>query len=768
MLDPISTLFQLGLGQWLTPLQGKRPHLDAWQKQPPTDEDQVREWWDSGFSLGFRTGSLSGLIVIDDDRAKHRLDPYPAPPTGLVSESPTGSRHYYYRAPVSGPCPGNSASKLAPKVDVRGEGGQVVVPPSSHPTAHGAYRWVRTGAPGTLPAELLALLVPQLVRIPDGPASTPAKGYGPKALANEANRVRSAPEGSRNDTLNRAAFSLGQLVAGGVLDRGRVEDELMQAAQTAGLPEREASTTIRSGLTAGAASPRSAPTATAPQSPPPRTSTAPREVMVPGAHTRATGEYLEQGTHAFADGVLRALPPGALYRRGGVVGEIHAEDWVPVPVNRARSVVDSHARLVHHTIGRDGVPADRYIPCSRDLAAVLLEYAAVLGPIRELRHLAAHPVCIGEDFRLARPGWNDTGGVYLAAKDVPEPLPIDEARAVLEDLVCDFPFQAPADRANFFGLLLTPFLRPAIPEPVPMHLIGSPMERTGKTKLAEIVLGITIMGRRAPAMQLGEREEEREKRILAVLMRGQGILHLDNLGQFLDSPALASLLTSSEYQGRILGASAAPSLPNGLTVVGTGNNVHATGEIAKRIVPIRLMPSSETPEDRTDFKHPDLSRHVQSERQRILSALVGLVEHWRASGRPLHSVGFGGFERWAQVVGGILGAAGWPEWLTNLREWRGVADDTGEEARTLIAAWHAKWACEAVQAAQLYDLAAELELYGWIESAGKTDRARRTSFGMRVLNRLVSRVYHLPDNAGEVRIASQGTGSKRLLRLERT
>jgi hypothetical protein len=57
--------------------------------------------------------------------------------------------------------------------------------------------------------------------------------------------------GSRNDTLNRAAWALGRLVAAGLLDPGEVVSRLSAAARTAGLGRAETARTIRSGLGAG-------------------------------------------------------------------------------------------------------------------------------------------------------------------------------------------------------------------------------------------------------------------------------------------------------------------------------------------------------------------------------------------------------------------------------------------------------------------------------------------------------------------------------------
>lgn len=744
------------------PMRGKTPATDGWRTRGPVDEATVRGWFECGFNLALLTGVNSRVIVVDDDRIKHDLPPFQAPPTGLRVRSATGSVHYYYRSPTMD-CPGNSSKRwegILPYVDVRGEGGYVLVPPSIHPVARKPWAFESIGEPTPWPFKPVA--EPERASTVTTYHAAPNDRYAATALAREVHKVRTAGEGTRNDTLNTAAFSLGQLIPSGAFTVAQVQSELASAAAMCGLPETEATKTISSGMRAGMAKPRAIPerttTATATAQPAPERPRTKPDVLVPGTHVMPSGEYVEQGTDTFASAVLSSLAPDTIYRRAAALGEITDGSFNPTPAHRMRSVVDASVRLIASKPVPDGEAQISFRTCSRDLAQLVLEYGQIHGDVRELKHLATHPVVLGPDFLPAKPGWNQSHGVYLSCESVPTPLDIATSRAVLDDLIADFPFQAEADRQNFLGLLLTPILRPAINEPVPMHLIGSPMERTGKTKLAEVVLGVSITGRRTPAMQLGEREEEREKRILSVLVRGQGLLHLDNLSEFIDSPSLASLLTSSEYQGRMLGSSHAPTLPNGLTVVGTGNNVHATGEIAKRIVPVRLLPSTGSPETRTDFRHPDLLGYVSSARQRVLASLLGLVEHWRTSGRPTHGAGFGGFERWTAVVGGVLQAAGYAEWLTNLKDWRGDVNDGGNEDGEFILLWSRIHGTDWVEAAKLYELARDNDLYGRLDRH-LTDRAKRTAFGRTVLSRL-DRVI-----IDQYRIEVSGVGSRRQARL---
>ena len=124
-----------------------------------------------------------------------------------------------------------------------------------------AYTARGPGLPAPLPAWVAALLndAPPGPG-PRGPALAPggARGtaYAMAALHEETRRVATARKGTRNDALNRAAFSLGQLTAAGLLPPASVITALDQAARRAGLPAGEARRTIASGMAAGARNPR--------------------------------------------------------------------------------------------------------------------------------------------------------------------------------------------------------------------------------------------------------------------------------------------------------------------------------------------------------------------------------------------------------------------------------------------------------------------------------------------------------------------------------
>ncbi len=84
-------------------------------------------------------------------------------------------------------------------------------------------------------------------------------GYATSAMHAECEAVATAAEKTRNNTLNRAAFNLGQLVAAGALPENEVRSRLTHAARVVGLDEHEIGPTIDSGLSSGQQTPRQIP-----------------------------------------------------------------------------------------------------------------------------------------------------------------------------------------------------------------------------------------------------------------------------------------------------------------------------------------------------------------------------------------------------------------------------------------------------------------------------------------------------------------------------
>ena len=225
--------------------------------------------------IGVPTGSSSGLIVIDVDIRPDKSgmgwleeNSEALPPT-RTHKTRSGGLHLLFRAPDSVDIR-NSASRVAPGVDVRGEGGYVIVPPSP------GYSLADPVEPAEMPRWLIRAC---LREDPPAPPQRPQdrhERYTQAAIDGEVLAVVRAAEGTRNDTLHRAAVKLGTLVAAGQMARATAEAELQRAGQMAGLESREVTATIKSGLDFGTQHPREMPESRAfptfePDSEPPET-----------------------------------------------------------------------------------------------------------------------------------------------------------------------------------------------------------------------------------------------------------------------------------------------------------------------------------------------------------------------------------------------------------------------------------------------------------------------------------------------------------------
>jgi hypothetical protein len=224
-----------------------------------TDPDVIRWWWRRwpDANIGIRTGTTIDVIDVDS-------------PEGIEALRDAGGIHHLGWGPISSTGRGwhywiagdvrRSRIGFVHGVDLKANGGYAIAPPSIHPSGR-QYRWLPGHSPDDVvpeqpPAWLAELLDPPPAPRPSWSPLEPRPTarvlrYAWAALNGEAEAVASAPEGSRNDTLNRAAFRMRKFVEAGHLVESDVTARLLEAATFTGLGEVEARRTISSGLGVG-------------------------------------------------------------------------------------------------------------------------------------------------------------------------------------------------------------------------------------------------------------------------------------------------------------------------------------------------------------------------------------------------------------------------------------------------------------------------------------------------------------------------------------
>ncbi len=188
---------------------GKHPRIARWPDNATTQSGMIRSWWGRwpDANIGLMTGEASGLVVLDVDprhggqaglEALERL--CGELPSTVEAQTGSGGRHLLFKHP--GQRIPNSAGTLAPGLDVRGDGGYIVVAPSLHASGR-RYAWDGVRHPAHAePSPMPAWLVERLIQ--------PGRCSGPAASRTSISNLVLAGvhEGQRNSSLARLAGHL--------------------------------------------------------------------------------------------------------------------------------------------------------------------------------------------------------------------------------------------------------------------------------------------------------------------------------------------------------------------------------------------------------------------------------------------------------------------------------------------------------------------------------------------------------------------------------
>ena len=207
LLQTALSLASRGLHVFPCKPRDKRPAVFEGVKRATTDQNTITGWWGANpeFNIGLACGAQSRVFVVDVDGVDAEAElakleqQHDALPRTVESLTARG-RHIYFAwpdRPVH-----NSASKIAPGLDVRGQNGYVLAPPSIHPSGK-AYCWSVDSTDDFAPAPqwLLAKLAAPTTRDKGANGATPAESW--RDLVRDG-----VGEGQRNDMITRLAGHL--------------------------------------------------------------------------------------------------------------------------------------------------------------------------------------------------------------------------------------------------------------------------------------------------------------------------------------------------------------------------------------------------------------------------------------------------------------------------------------------------------------------------------------------------------------------------------
>jgi len=649
----------------------KHPRTKKGLKNATVEQGKIDWWWRRWqlANIGIRTGAVSGIVVIDIDPrhgGNKSLDALTAEYGQLpvTVESKTGDgTHFAFQHPG---VKIRNRTNFRPGIDVRGDGGYIVAPPSMHINGR-RYAWVSGQAPGEvdlapLPEWLLELLVSP-VSVGETERTTATAADENTALLDAAARYVAKADAVAEGQRNNMAFNLaGHLAAFqtesglrlhesqivGLLrqwnqqnDPPLADAELERTVQSAlknGTPR--APHIVKTGAVIGAVS-QAAVTTDALKLP---------VAVLPGGPQRVTDSAEQLGE------LLAARDE--YFTRGGVIckliKDVHgARRLQPLKPAAMPALLEQVARLARAKLTEDGIEYDPTV-CSEYSAKILLHSEPFQRFFPPIHVLARCPVLIERDGKLIQVvDYDRQSGIMAEGEPAPE-ITLDEARELLHGLMFDFQFPSVNDRARALAALITPalVLGRLLRGRAPVDLAEADQSQAGKgyrNKLTAAIYRETIKTVTQRRGGVGSLEET----FNAALISGAPFIALDNIRGKIDSPAIESFLTEDVYHARIPYAVPAEIDPKRTIVMITSNKAEVTPDLANRSSCVRVL-KQPIGYMFQEFSEGDLLDHVKANQPLYLGAVFAVIREWHRAGKPTTKESRHDFRRWARVLDWIV------------------------------------------------------------------------------------------------------------------
>ena len=376
-------------------------------------------------------------------------------------------------------------------------------------------------------------------------------------------------------------------------------------------------------------------------------------------------------------------------------------------------------------LDRGGNPGEIYP--EKTSCSVFLKSSKFWADIPRINAVASTPFFDEEGNLCKETGYYERARTYLQLDkgfQLPDITPTPENVAaskelLLKKLLGHIDFVGKASTAYALALMLQPLIRRLIEGATPLYLYDAPGQSSGKSYAARVSISVHST---PVAMNDAKSDEEWEKMLFTTFVEGRSSIFIDNITSPLSSPALASYITEPYKTQRFLGKNQSGTVFTwNANWIGTSNNARLSPDAASRTVKIRIDANMENPSERVYENDPE--RYIQEHRGEVVGALLTLVNHWIAQGRPHYTGKPHRFKEWTRIMGGILEVNGIPGFLENLDEEREEMSADREAIRAFVIEWYRTHKCQAQPAKRLLDVASRSEgmtaLIGDDEKASK-------------------------------------------------
>ena len=367
------------------------------------------------------------------------------------------------------------------------------------------------------------------------------------------------------------------------------------------------------------------------------------EVSPAAARMQPTIRHMAGELHRLAEQAEQELAKtGRFYQRGGLIVTVASDpgtkdvcvaDLKQPALLSALSSVAIWERFDKRAKGFVRVdPADRLV--SVVFAATGYKHLPVLNG------LAFQPYLRPDGSLVLQSGYDPATGMFgvfnardFDVPDAPTRAEAEAALVLLADLLAEFSFAKPSDKAAALAAILTATIRPSLPFALMFH-VRAPQISSGKSFLCQIITAFATPRRGAPAT-FPQDDEECRKILLAELLRAPAVIEFDNLtSDLIAHKSLCTALTSEFLTGRILGVSKTATVSTRTLFLSSGNNVSPVADMVRRCLTINLDPACETPATR-EYKNPHVLRDLQKNRGKYVSAALTIIRAWIVAGKPM-------------------------------------------------------------------------------------------------------------------------------------
>jgi hypothetical protein len=332
---------------------------------------------------------------------------------------------------------------------------------------------------------------------------------------------------------------------------------------------------------------------------------------------------------------------GEMYRRGSAVVELDDENRMQVLTPTAfRSRLNKRGRKVMaFKKSQTGAvfPADKH--CGEDVAKVLLATSEVLL-LPEIKLVVAMPLLVERSGQLivTQPGYNHECGVLVTGIAAVRDIPLDEAAGALLDLLRDFNFATPGDKARALAGLVAPALRMGalISGNALIDMVEADQSQAGKGTKHQVTHA--IYGEQPyPVTKTEGGVGSFDESLCQALMTGAPFIALDNLRGNLNSTKLEHSITPITKDGRV--AARVPHRGEVMVDAGrtlfqaTSNGFSSTLDLANRLLITRLL---RQPAEYQFVAWPEggLLQRIAQHAAYYLSCVHAVIRHWHAAGKP--------------------------------------------------------------------------------------------------------------------------------------